>query len=291
MLYTAIERLRKAVGYMDFLFRRSYRGALKMVVLDWAGTTVDFGCFAPAGVFVRVFAEMGIEISMREAREPMGLHKRDHIRVISHMERVAAAWIQQHGRPCGEADVEAMFERFVPLQLEVLADHAELIAEVPLAQASFRRRGLAIGTTTGYNREMMDVLVPRAKRQGYEPDHVVCASEVPAGRPAPWMALRNAEYLGIYPLESCVKIGDTPSDISEGLNAGMWSVGVLLSSNELGMSPEEIRRTSTDELERRKEWARARLQGAGAHFVIDSLTDINAVLDEIEARLRAGERP
>ena len=132
------------------------------------------------------------------------------------MERVAAAWVEQHSRSCSEADVEAMFERFVPLQLEVLADHAQLISEVPLAQASFRRRGLAVGTTTGYNREMMDVLVPLAKRQGYEPDHVVCASEVPAGRPAPWMALRNAEHLGIYPLESCVKIGDTPSDIAEG---------------------------------------------------------------------------
>ena len=276
---------------MDFLFRRVYRGPLKMVVLDWAGTTIDFGCFAPAGVFVRVFAEMGIEISMREAREPMGLHKRDHIRAISHMERVAAVWVEEHGRPCSEGDVEAMFERFVPLQLEVLADHAQLIPEVPLAQASFRRRGLAIGTTTGYNRQMMDVLVPLAKRQGYEPDHVVCASEVPAGRPAPWMALRNAEHLGIYPLEACVKVGDTPSDIAEGLNAGMWSVGVVMSSNELGMSPDEIRRADSIELERRKEWARGRMLGAGAHFVVDALSDINGVLDEIGERLKRGERP
>mgnify|MGYP001163889567 FL=1 len=276
---------------MDFLFHRVYRGPLKMVVLDWAGTTVDFGCFAPAGVFVRVFTEMGVEISMREAREPMGLHKRDHIRAISHMERVAAAWVEQHGRSCSEADVEAMFERFVPLQLEVLSDHAQLIPEVLLAQASFRRRGFAVGTTTGYNREMMDVLVPLAKRQGYEPDHVVCASEVPAGRPAPWMALRNAEHLGIYPLESCVKIGDTPSDIAEGLNAGMWSVGVVMSSNELGMNPDEIRRADSSELERRKEWARGRMLGAGAHFVIDSLSDVNEVLDEIGDRLKRGERP
>ena len=143
--------------------------------------TIDFDVFAPAGVFVRVFAEMGIEISMREARaEPMGLHKRDHIRAISHMERVAAVWVEEHGRPCSEGDVEAMFERFVPLQLEVLADHAQLIPEVPLARASFRRRGLAIGTTTGYNRQMMDVLV-LAKRQGYEPDHIVCAMRCQPG--------------------------------------------------------------------------------------------------------------
>jgi phosphonoacetaldehyde hydrolase len=276
---------------VDFLFRRSYRGALKMVVLDWAGTTVDFGCFAPAGVFARVFAENGVEISMREAREPMGLHKRDHIRAIAQMERVAAAWTAQHGRPCSEADIEAMFAHFVPLQLEVIADYAELIPEVPIAQAGFRRRQLKIGTTTGYNTQMMELLVPLAKRQGYEPDFVVCASEVPAGRPAPWMALRNAEKLGVYPLEACVKICDTPADIAEGLNAGMWSVGVVLSSNELGMSQAEIRRCPADELARRKDWARQRMSGAGAHFVIDTLAEVNVVFDEIEARLKQGERP
>ncbi len=276
---------------MDFLFRRSYRGALKMVVLDWAGTTVDFGCFAPAGVFARVFAENGVEISMREAREPMGLHKRDHIRAISQMERVAAAWTAKHGRPCSEADIEAMFAHFVPLQLEVIADYAELIPEVAVAQAGFRRRQLKIGTTTGYNTQMMELLVPQAKRQGYEPDFVVCASEVPAGRPAPWMALRNAEKLGVFPLEACVKIGDTPADIAEGLNAGMWSVGVVLSSNELGMSQAEIRRCPADELARRKDWARQRMSGAGAHFVIDTLAEVNVVFDEIEARLKQGERP
>tara|TARA_Y100000589_G_C26649255_1_gene425322 strand:+ start:90 stop:407 length:318 start_codon:yes stop_codon:yes gene_type:complete len=105
------------------------------------------------------------------------------------------------------------------------------------------------------------------------------------------MALRNAEHLGIYPLEACVKIGDTPSDIAEGLNAGMWSVGVVMSSNELGMSPDEIRRADSSELGRRKEWARGRMLGAGAHFVVDALSDINGVLDEIGERLKRGERP
>jgi len=276
---------------VDFQFHRSYRGPLQAVILDWAGTTVDFGCFAPAGVFVRVFAERGVEISMREAREPMGLHKRDHIRTVAQMERVAAVWADVHGKACGDADIEAMFINFVPLQLEIIADYAELIPEVPVAQAGFRRRQLKMGTTTGYNTEMMGVLVPQARRQGYEPDFVVCASEVPAGRPAPWMALRNAEELGVYPMEACAKIGDTPADMAEGLNAGMWSVGVVLSSNELGMSQEEIRRCPAPEFERRKEWARQRLLGSGAHYVIDTLGEINTVFDDIEARLCQGEKP
>ena len=57
------------------------------------------------------------------------------------------------------------------------------------------------------------------------------------------------------------------------------------------MNTDEIRRADDSELERRKEWARGRMLGAGAHFVIDSLSDINEVLDEIGERLKRGERP
>lgn len=162
---------------MDFVFRRCYRGPLKAVILDWAGTTVDYGCFAPAGVFVEVFKRQQIDITMAEARAPMGMHKRDHIRVVSQMPRVAQAWQQTHNRPCAEADVEAMFQAFIPLQLDVIANHADLIPEVRRAQATLRRRSLGIGTTTGYNNAMMDILMPAAKRQGYTPDHLVCATD------------------------------------------------------------------------------------------------------------------
>ena len=64
-----------------------------------------------------------------------------------------------------------------------------------------------------------------------------------------------------------------------------------MSSNELGMNPDEIRRADNSGLERRKEWARGRMLGAGAHFVIDSLSEVNEVLDEIGDRLKRGERP
>ncbi len=45
---------------------------LKAVVFDWAGTVIDFGSFAPMGVFVEAFSRFGIEVSIAEAREPMG---------------------------------------------------------------------------------------------------------------------------------------------------------------------------------------------------------------------------
>jgi phosphonoacetaldehyde hydrolase len=45
----------------------------KAVVFDWAGTVVDFGSFAPMGVFVEAFAEFGVEVSVAQARAPMGM--------------------------------------------------------------------------------------------------------------------------------------------------------------------------------------------------------------------------
>ena len=88
---------------MDFVFKRSYRGPVKMVIFDWAGTTVDYGCYAPAVVFVEVFKRYGVEITMEQARAPMGLQKNEHIRAISRLEEVDAAWRERHGRACSDA--------------------------------------------------------------------------------------------------------------------------------------------------------------------------------------------
>ena len=182
---------------MEFVFQRSYRGPLKAVILDWAGTTLDYGCYAPAVVFVEVFRRQNVPITIQEARVPMGAHKKVHIRQITQMSAVAERWEQVHGRSPDEQDVERMFEAFVPLQLGCLADYAVLIPGTLEALAAFRERGLKIGSTTGYTREMMEQLQGEAEARGYVPDASVCATDVPAGRPAPWMCLQNAMYLGI----------------------------------------------------------------------------------------------
>ena len=95
---------------MDFVFRRTYTGPIKLAILDWAGTTMDFGCMAPAAVFTEVFKLRGVEITMEQARAPMGLMKMDHIRAISKLDEVAALWREVCGRECTEEDVSDMFE-------------------------------------------------------------------------------------------------------------------------------------------------------------------------------------
>ncbi len=276
---------------MEFVFQRSYRGPLKAVLLDWAGTTMDYGCYAPAVVFVEVYKRKGVPISIAEARVPMGAHKKVHIRQISQMDTVSERWQEAHGRKTNEDDVQEMFEEFIPLQLDCLADYADLIPGTLDAIADFRQRGLKIGSTTGYTGEMMELLLAEAKKRGYEPDSTVCATDVPAGRPEPWMCTQNAMNLGIYPFESIVKVGDTLPDIEEGINAGMWTIGLTKTGNEIGLNEEEINKLDTDVLERKMARAQKRMWQSGAHYVVDGIWDVPAVLDDINARLARGERP
>jgi len=276
---------------MNELYRKNYAGKLKGVIFDWAGTTVDFGCFAPTGVFIEVFRQKGIDITMEEARGPMGMHKRDHIRVISQYPRVATEWKIKYGHFCSEAEIEEMFNNFIPLQLAVIEEHSAIIPELTEALEVIREMDMKIGSTTGYNNDMMKILTASAARQGYTADSVVCATDVPAGRPAPWMAFKNAENLGIFPMQAFLKIGDTISDIEEGINAGMWSVGVVNSSNEMGLTLNEINRMETTELEIRRKKVREDYLEAGADYVIDSLAELKELIEKINLRLACGERP
>ncbi len=275
----------------DFRYSRSYRGAVQAVLLDWAGTTMDFGCIAPAVVFVEVFRRRQVPITMEEARIPMGAHKKVHIRRITELPSVRRRWQEAHGRPPTEEDVEAMFADFVPLQLECLSRYSELIPGTLETIRWLRDRDIRIGSTTGYTTEMMAINLEDARRQGYEPDSTVCASDVPAGRPYPYMCLQNAIRLGVECMAACVKVDDTVPGVEEGLNAGMWSIGLAVSGNEVGLSLEEWKALPADEQEALRARAYRNLLRSGAHYVVDDISGVPACIEDIEQRLRRGEKP
>jgi phosphonoacetaldehyde hydrolase len=276
---------------MEFVFQRTYCGPVKAVVLDWAGTAVDYGSFAPTAVFLRLFESQGVTITARDARSGMGLMKKDHLCTILAQPAVAAAWQTVHGAPSTEADIDHLFDNFVPMQLEVLKEYADPIPGTRDVMAELKSRAIKVGSTTGYIREMMDILAPVAAEKGYSPDCIVCPDEVPAGRPYPWMCYKNAMQLGVYPMEALVKVGDTLVDVEEGLNAGMWSVGISMTGNLLGMTEVEANALSVEERQALRAANEAQLYRAGAHYVIDGIWDLPNVLEDIEARLWCGERP
>ncbi|NWF67480.1 MAG: phosphonoacetaldehyde hydrolase [Chloroflexi bacterium] len=270
---------------------KPYSGPLKAVILDWAGTTVDYGCFAPVAVFINVFKRQGVEISIAQARAPMGLEKRAHIRAITQQPEVSAAWERAHQRVPNEDDIDKMYQDSVTVQKAVVADYAELIAGTLRVVTECRKRGLKIGSTTGYSQSIMEVLVAAAAAQGYSPDAVVCPSDVPAGRPCPYMIYQNAIQMNVYPMAAVVKVGDTVPDIEEGLNAGTWVVSVTQSGNSLGLSAADVAALSEDELSAYLAPIERQMRAAGAHYVIGSIADLPPVLEDIEKRLHSGEQP
>jgi phosphonoacetaldehyde hydrolase len=269
----------------------SYSGSgvgLRAVIFDWAGTTVDFGSLAPTRTLQRVFEEFGVSLDESDARRDMGLPKRDHIARIFSIERVRTAWKLSHGAPPVEADIGRVYERFVPLQLDCLGEYSQVIEGIPEAVERIRSRDLRIGTTTGYTRAMLDFLVARSGHAGFVPDVSLSPEDVGAGRPHPFMIFENAVRLQVYPLAGIVKIGDTVADIHEGLNAGTWSVGVVKTGNLIGLSKADLEALPKKELASRVESARRQLEKAAAHYVVDTMDELDAVLDDIGVRLRSG---
>ncbi len=263
---------------------------MEALVLDWAGTTVDFGSMAPVRTIQRVFARLDIRLDDVDIRRDMGLPKKDHIQKILAAPRVRDAWHALHGVAPTRADVDGLYQQFIPLQMACLAEESCLIPGVLEAAERFRERGLKIGSTTGYPRAVLDLLVEQSAKAGFQPDCNLSPEDVGAGRPAPFMVYENAVRLRVYPLASIAKIGDTPADIHEGLNAGVWSIGVAATGNGIGLSYDAFQALPPTERCMRVERARRELEQAGAHYVVDSLADLDPVLDDIDARLMSAKR-
>jgi phosphonoacetaldehyde hydrolase len=265
------------------------RMKLQAAILDWAGTVVDHGSRAPMGAFVRAFAEFGVPISIADARGPMGMAKWDHIRAVGQTPSVAAAWRARHGRDFKEADIDAIFQVFEPMNIAAVREHADIIPGALAAIDALRQRGLKIAGTTGYTRPILAVLEPIAAAAGYRPELTVCAGDLPAGRPSPLMMWYAMAKLGVWPAASVVKVDDTAPGIGEGKAAGTWTIGIALAGNVVGLSAEELAALSETERSRHRE--RAAIELRDADMVIDSIADLPRAVAAIDARLAAGERP
>jgi phosphonoacetaldehyde hydrolase len=254
-------------------------------MLDWAGTTVDHGSRAPVLALQALFAQRGITLSVEDARRDMGLLKRDHIQAILALPDLRARWSEVTGSEPAEADVHSLSAEFGPLQIEIVAEHSRLIPGVAETVGNWQSQGIRVGSSTGYTRQMLAPVLAQAIGNGYRPDASVCPDEVPAGRPAPWMLMKNAQILNVYPPSACVKIGDTVVDIEEGRNAGMWTIGLTRTGNLVGLDEEQWAHLPETKQMDRLRGAERVLRMAGADYVAEDLASCDEVLAEIEARL------
>jgi phosphonoacetaldehyde hydrolase len=235
---------------------------INAIILDWAGTTVDYGCFAPVNAFISAFESFGIKANIEETRAPMGLPKRKHIEKM--LENMGVSYTKD--------DVDKIYARFEPALFEVLPLHADPLPGVIEAVEKCRQMGIAIGSTTGYTQAMMDVVVPLAKEKGYTPDCVVCPDDTnEMGRPYPYMLWRNLEKLGISSIHKVLKIGDTEADMHEGKNAGCLCAGVLKGSSMLALNGDE-------------ETARQKYMEAGADYVLEDISELPDLIKSLNQK-------
>ncbi|MBL6852286.1 MAG: phosphonoacetaldehyde hydrolase [Alphaproteobacteria bacterium] len=265
--------------------------SIAAVVFDWAGTMIDFGCIAPVEALLTAFTNEGVTITEAEARRDMGRAKRDHVRALLAMPRIRDLWVERHGSETSEADVGRIHDALEPLMRAATARHAELIAGASDLAKMLTARRIKIGSSTGYTRTMMADILPRAAAQGYAPGVVVCSGETLEGRPSPLPMLKNMVELGAYPAWRCVKVDDAEVGIQEGRAAGAWTVGVAASGNGVGLSAAAWQALSRDEQYARASRAAAALKAAGAHYIVDTVADLEPVLAEIEGRIAGGGRP
>jgi phosphoglycolate phosphatase len=121
------------------------------------------------------------------------------------------------------------FERFHA----ILAAHYRAEPPVPLpgvedALRTLRAHGVAVALTTGFDDEVAQPLLEALGWEvGSHVDAVVTTSDVPAGRPAPYLIFRAMERTGIDDVRDVLAAGDTLVDLGAARNAGVTAIGVL----------------------------------------------------------------
>jgi len=244
-----------------------------LVIFDWAGTMVDFGCEAPVKALLEAFAAESVRIDAATARRDMGKSKKDHVAALLADPTVAAAWREAHGRTPAPQDIDVLMTRLEPLMRQHAAQAASLIPGALQTFEQLRALGIRVGSSTGYTREMLEPVLASAAAQGYVPEHVVCAGETPVGRPSPLMIYKACTDLSVWPLSRVVKVDDAQVGIAEGKAAGAFTVGVA-SGNALGLSRNALQALPPDERRARIESARQRLLQAGADLAIVSVAEL-----------------
>jgi len=267
-----------------------YQGKIKTVVLDFSGTTIDKYTLAPTQAFMDIFKRKGVEITFQEAREPMGLRKDLHIKKILENKNVRKRWIIKHGCKPNDNDADDLYNDFIPTQLENLDKYSKLLPETKNVIDHLQKiMKLKIGVTTGFTRPIVNKLLVDCKNQGFYPDAVVAGDDVQNGaRPSPNMLYKVLDLVNSKEIQSVVKVGDGPSDVQEGKNAGCWSIGIARYSNDMNIdSFEHEKKLTSEEIQLRLNQVRDKLKNAGADYVINTLDELPGVIEDINKRLHS----
>ncbi len=196
---------------------------IRLVVFDLAGTLVEDHGEVLLSV-TRALERQGIPVSAGELREWRGASKRDVIRYFVERDTAATAAADR---------VERTYAEFRRL----LAEQYDTSGVRPIDGAArtldwLGERDIRMAATTGFDRDVAELILAKAGCQRLLA-HLVCGSDVPLGRPAPYMIFHAMEAARVTNVREVVVVGDTPFDLQAGSNAGVKTiVGVLTGAHD-----------------------------------------------------------
>lgn len=198
---------------------------VELVVLDMAGTTVDEG-LQVYRVLAETAAAHGASASQADIARWHGAAKHEALRAL-----LSA----RDGTPPGADELTAVVADFrTRLTAAYATTPPRPLPGVADALADLRAGGVKIALTTGFDRDIADSLLRGLGWEGDSTvDAVVCGSDVPSGRPAPFMIFRAMEAVGVTDVGRVLVAGDTPRDLQAGVNSGAaFVVGVLSGASD-----------------------------------------------------------
>jgi phosphonatase-like hydrolase len=188
---------------------------IELVVFDLAGTTVKDN-FDVHKVLRRALAKHGVTVSDEDANDVMGIPKPVAIKTLllkryTGPNDISGEWITQIHHDFVEGMVE--FYRDNPFVEERKGTTETFIR--------LKNLGIKIFVDTGFDRKIADVILDRLGWLSNKLiDGSVTSDEVFFGRPYPDMIYKAMELAGVSDSQRVAKVGDTTSDLEEGLNAG-----------------------------------------------------------------------
>ena len=134
------------------------------IIFDWAGTIIDQGSCGPIHAFIDIFATKNIKITGEQVRGPMGMNKIAHIKKLTELPEIQHQWVKKHGQPPLDKDIQELFGLFETALERNLLHHSKLIPDATKTIEGCREGNIKIGSTTGYSRSQMNIIIPEAKK-------------------------------------------------------------------------------------------------------------------------------
>jgi phosphonoacetaldehyde hydrolase len=262
-----------------------YKGKIKGIIFDTVGVLVDCGCLHHNKAIANIFKMRNIELKESLIRNFNGLTLKDQLKKIVTDRRVLNDWKKIYGNKPNDEDLAMLLQDLINRIAASIPEKDYIIDSYKKKFNKLNNKGYKIALTCEYPPALASLIFDKLQKDGFKFSQSITINDTMVGAPFPWMCYMSAIKLNVFPLNAIIRVGDSPYNIEEGINANMWTAGVVNTGNLIGLSKDEMRRKGVDKLHKKVKSAYKKFKKKGAHYVIDSINDISWVIDDINSNL------